>query len=105
MLGVVNKHELAVSHYVSQAGNAQVRLLTTAGRSSLLVQSTSSPSTSSRGFSSLRSDSLAMMASRLTEPVLPWEDTEDDRALGAQLPIEDVEDRADGRESNALLKL
>lgn len=46
-----------------------------------------------------------MMASRLTEPVLPWEDTEDDRARGAQFPIDDVEDRADGRESNVLLKL
>lgn len=40
-----------------------------------------------------------MMASRLTEPVLPWDDTDDDRARGAQFPTDDVEDRAECRDS------
>lgn len=46
-----------------------------------------------------------MRASRFTEPLLSCELTEDDRALAQPLMVEDTDERAEGRDSKALLKL
>lgn len=65
----------------------------------------SSPSSRSSGHSSLISEPPAMRASRLTESLLLWEETDDDRALvegGAHPEMEEEEDSLQDDESNAL---